>query len=239
MAWATCLGHDPKMRYPTQMAVRGSASDSLPVLWSLAIVLICVTAFSQSHSSASLPIGFFQIKVLPRSQILVSLAFEPYTSSIAGILGRQLVGGSVLKWNADIAAYQIAHHGPDGVWYSDETFSTPTEMTLSAGDGFWLRNNADNTQVVCLTGMVVGHDTPDFSYPPELSLAGTAFGSYRTFTNAAVGQIWRQTPVDGDALLTSTERRSGDEPTAPGSLDTLHQDAEPERVHDEPVLATR
>lgn len=239
MVWSVDCGHNPEMRnYPYALECR-SGTLILFAPCALALFLGCLASSGQALTSTSLPVACFQIEVLPRSQVLVSLAFEPYAASIAGILGAQLAGGSVLKWNSTHALYQTAHHGPDGHWYTDETFVEPSAMTVSAGDGFWLRNNGDIAQVVCLVGGMVDHETAAFTYPPALVLAGTPFEAYRTFTNAAVGQIWRLVPDEGTKLLRSTGVLARDEQSTSAPAEFLNQSPKTKPPVGESILATR
>jgi hypothetical protein len=175
----------------------------------LFIVLVPLTVHSQIIVSR--PVGFVRVQLPSGAQTLVSNPFKPLDNSINAILSGQLIGSTnanqadkVLKWDNTNAQY-ISAVKVDGTgnptldkkWFADLVSLTPSDMTLSPGEGFFLQNNQEFMEAVYLSGEITLDLTNSTTILPSLNLIGYPYSTPIVVTNTSL--------LDGDAILSGDQ----------------------------------
>ena len=150
----------------------------------LCLFLFCLTSISTAFSqNIGKPAGYIKLEVPAASQRLSSVPFIPFNSAINSVFANMLTGENngdtadrIVKWDAATQSYVIAFKcagsgdvNKDGKWFLYGSF-TPSSMTFSPGEGFWIQNQHDLTQTVFLSGHIVLNDTMTVRLYPNLNL---------------------------------------------------------------------
>lgn len=150
----------------------------------LCLFLVCLTSISTAFSqNIGKPAGYIKLEVPAASQRLSSVPFIPFNSAINSVFANMLTGENngdtadrIVKWDAATQSYVIAFKcagsgdvSKDGKWFLYGSF-TPSSMTFSPGEGFWIQNQHDLTQTVFLSGHIVLNDTMTVRLYPNLNL---------------------------------------------------------------------
>lgn len=161
----------------------GGSRDMTIVTVICAVLLGVLPVCSFAQNVLSRPVGFVRIEVPPQAERLVALPFDPFTNTINAVFEGQMTGSSessrfdrIFKWNNAGQIY-VSAHKVDGKWYSDVCPSDESEMTLDAGEGFWLVNHQDLTQTVYLVGQIVLASTRETVFRPALTLFGSPYST--------------------------------------------------------------
>ena len=165
------------------------------------ILSITINAYSQS-ADYSRPVGLIKIEIQPGTEKLSSTPFDAFDPSINGLILGQLTGGNthatsdqIIIWDTtlqtpgDRSAFLAGSTGDDnknGKWYKDFTSWDLSDMSISTGMGFRIKNNQLAQQKVFLTGLVPLDATRTVTLQPDINLFAYPFASKISLNGASL-----------------------------------------------------
>ena len=139
----------------------------------------------------SRPAGFMRVQVPANDQKLMSSPFVFFNSGLDSVFSGQLTGESnqndadkIVKWDSTIQDYVSAFKADNtgnsqrnGKFFADDTSWTPTSMTLSPGDGFFIQNEHNSAQTVYIMGKIVLDNSLALTLSQNYNLVSFPFSS--------------------------------------------------------------
>ncbi len=156
----------------------------------IAAGLGAAAAWAQSNVYSRNAVGFVKVEVPPAGSFaLVGLNFRQVgggTQTVAEVFGTNSLRKSNVSLLADrVSFYDAQAQGYVSVYQkTDDQFylvggSTPTNFTVTSGEGFWIAppQGATTNYAIYLMGEVVSSNTTDKVMEPGFNLLGYAFAS--------------------------------------------------------------
>ncbi|HPN85097.1 MAG TPA: hypothetical protein PK821_07175, partial [Victivallales bacterium] len=137
------------------------------------------------------PVGVLRIHVEADSEKLCSSPFDAFDPSINFFLKDQMIGASSptqadqLKiWDGAMQNYKKAFlagntgdQNKDGKWFKNDETWTPSDISIQAGMGFFIKNNQTAAQNVYLSGKLPMDSSRSLTLSPSLNLFAYPFSS--------------------------------------------------------------
>jgi parallel beta-helix repeat protein len=154
------------------------------------LLILNISSYAQTNAYSK-PTGFLRLNIPENTQTLVSTPFEPFDGTLNNFFLGQLTGEStdstgdrVIKWLSQTQSYTSAFKADNtgdsaknGKWFEEGINWTPTTLTLSPGEGFWIQNQHSATQRVFLMGKVVLDDNKSITFSPAYNVFSYPFTS--------------------------------------------------------------
>jgi hypothetical protein len=163
---------------------------------SLATLLIAVTTL---NAQLAPPAGVIRIDLPAGQDVLASMPFETDSSAVQDVLSNSDLtdGCQIFKWDAQAQSYRTATL-VQGIWSSDASGNTPSDMTLDNGEGFIIRN-PEKTQLY-LAGTVVIDNRFTAPLYPGLTLIAPPYSADIDLAQTSLTQD-ALTPQANDLLI--------------------------------------
>jgi hypothetical protein len=152
------------------------------------LLLSSLYSYSEDYSR---PAGLIKIEIKPSEEKLSSTPFEAFDANLNILLSGQLTGAAtpenadqIKTWDSSAQSFGSAFladgtgdQEKDGKWFKDNINWEPSDMLLSPGIGFIIKNSQLMAQSLFLTGRLPLYDSKILTLQPNLNLFSYPFAS--------------------------------------------------------------